>query len=92
MSWQDELRKVKYVGRTGEKYLIPFITDLLKQQNMELTIEQLEMLSECIYSTMNKIGNVGYPSETLNKVVKKELDKLQKLNHIICNELERIGK
>ena len=59
---------------------------------MELTKQQLLLISECIYSTMNKIGNVGYPSETLNKVVKKELDKLQKLNHIICNKLERINK
>ena len=48
MSWQDKLRKVKYVGRTGEKYLIPFITDLLKQQNAGL-LESCEILKHKLF-------------------------------------------
>jgi len=47
MNWQNELRKVKYVGRTGEKYLIPFIADLLKKQNAEL-LEACEGVLELI--------------------------------------------
>ena len=59
---------------------------------MKLTKEQLEILSECIYNQMNHIGNTRTTTKGLINSIKRELKKLQELNHIICNELERIDK
>ena len=67
MIWQNELRKVKYVGRTGEEYLIPFITDLLKQQNAELL--------EACEDAFSEINQLCYLLK--DDLAKVTLDKLQ---------------
>ena len=56
---------------------------------MKLTKEQLETLSNCILSQMQIVRGTSGLSTVLDIAINQALEKLQALNHIICNELEK---
>ena len=59
---------------------------------MKLTKEQLKTLSDCILSEMKRVESLRGSSWVIsNEVLNEAQRKLQEINHIICNELERIG-
>lgn len=64
------------------------------KQGVELTKEQLETLSDCILSKMEDVRHTlrFNSSDTLNRVIDLELNKLKNLNSIICNLLYEVTK
>ena len=59
---------------------------------MQLEKEELEILSECILCKMKEISNIKPVSNALSEAIKSELDELQYLNSVVCDELKKIQK
>ena len=57
---------------------------------MKLTKEQLEMLSDCVLSEMKRVNSAisAHKDKSIQELLKEVINKQQKINHIICNQLE----
>ena len=59
---------------------------------MQLEKEELEILSECILCKMKEISSIKPVSNALSVAIQSELDELQYLNSVVCDELKKIQK
>lgn len=57
---------------------------------MKLSKEELEILSECLLSKMREISNIKPVSNALSVAIQSELEELQNLNSVVCDELKKI--
>jgi hypothetical protein len=57
---------------------------------MVLNKEELEILSECLLCKMKEISSIKPVSNAISVAIQSELDKLQYLNSVVCNELKKI--
>ena len=57
---------------------------------MLLNKEELEILSECILSKMKEVSSIKPSTEALAIAIQSELDELQYLNSVVCDDLKKI--
>ena len=57
---------------------------------MKLNKEELEILSECILTKMKEVSSIKPTTQALTDAIQSELDELQYLNSVVCEELKKI--